>query len=285
MTKSVESNAPVTPARTRTPFSTTPGPFGLYDPRFEHDGCGVSFVVDILGRPSRGIVADALDALCNLDHRGASGAEANTGDGAGILIQVPDRFLREVVDFALPPAGAYGVGLAFLPLDWEAMEKAMARVDAIVAEEGLRVLGWRTRPGRLLDDRSHGFRRAARRSASSSSTIPKAPPAWPSTASSSSPASAASTSSTAPTGWSSTSRRSRVARSSTRGCSPRRSWPSSSPTSPTSGSSRRWRWCTAGSRPTRSRRGRSRTRTATSRTTARSTPCRETATGCAPARR
>ena len=87
-----------------------PDAFGLYDPRFEHDACGVSFVCHIKGRQSRAIVADALDALCNLDHRGASGAEVNTGDGAGILIQVPDRFLRAVVDFPLPPAGAYGVG-------------------------------------------------------------------------------------------------------------------------------------------------------------------------------
>ncbi len=99
------------------PFSAVPTPFGLYDPRFEHDACGVSFVVDIKGVASHDIVTDALGALCNLDHRGASGAEVNTGDGAGILIQVPDRFLRAVVDFDLPPAGAYGVGLAFLPLD------------------------------------------------------------------------------------------------------------------------------------------------------------------------
>jgi glutamate synthase (NADPH/NADH) large chain len=130
----------------RVPFSGTPDAFGLYDPRFEHDACGVSFVCHIKGQRSRSIVADALDALCNLDHRGASGAEINTGDGAGILIQVPDRFLREVVEFPLPPAGAYGVGLAFLPLDPEAAEKTMARVNALVEEEGLRVVGWRVVP-------------------------------------------------------------------------------------------------------------------------------------------
>ncbi|HEY3670096.1 MAG TPA: glutamate synthase large subunit [Acidimicrobiia bacterium] len=128
------------------PFSAVPEPFGLYDPRFEHDGCGVSFICQIKGVASRSIVTDALDALCNLDHRGASGAEVNTGDGAGILLQVPDRFLRAVVDFELPPAGAYGVGLAFLPLDTEAADKTAARIDAIVAEEGLRVVGWRTVP-------------------------------------------------------------------------------------------------------------------------------------------
>ncbi|MDQ1431491.1 MAG: glutamate synthase large chain, partial [Actinomycetota bacterium] len=130
----------------RVPFSGMPDAFGLYDPRFEHDACGVSFVCHIKGERSRSIVADALDALCNLDHRGASGAEINTGDGAGILIQVPDRFLREVVEFPLPPAGAYGVGLAFLPFDPEAAEKTMARVNALVDEEGLRVVGWREVP-------------------------------------------------------------------------------------------------------------------------------------------
>ena len=131
-----------------------PEAFGLYDPRFEHDACGVSFICHIKGVASRSIVTDALDALCNLDHRGASGAEVNTGDGAGILLQVPDRFLREVVDFALPPAGAYGVGLAFLPLDPEAADKTAARIDAIVEEEGLRVVGWRDGADRLVDDRA-----------------------------------------------------------------------------------------------------------------------------------
>ncbi len=128
------------------PFSAVPEAFGLYDPRFEHDGCGVSFICQIKGVASRSIVTDALDALCNLDHRGASGAETNTGDGAGILLQVPDRFLREVVQFDLPPAGAYGVGIAFLPLDSEAADKTAARIDAIVEEEGLRVIGWRGVP-------------------------------------------------------------------------------------------------------------------------------------------
>src|SRR6185369_15656327 len=85
----------------RLPFSSLPEPDGLYDPRFEHDACGVSFVVDIKGRRSHDIVATALGALCNLEHRGAQGAEVNTGDGAGILLQVPDEFLRDMVDFDL----------------------------------------------------------------------------------------------------------------------------------------------------------------------------------------
>src|ERR1051325_4262970 len=97
----------------RLPFSNLPEPSGLYDPRFEHDACGVSFVVDIKGRPSHDIVATALSALCNLEHRGAQGAEFNSGDGAGILVQVPHAFFRAKVDFKLPPQGTYGVGLCF----------------------------------------------------------------------------------------------------------------------------------------------------------------------------
>ncbi|HZX53769.1 MAG TPA: hypothetical protein VFE86_03770, partial [Ilumatobacteraceae bacterium] len=86
------------------PQTGVPAPQGLYDPRFEHDACGVSFVANMRGVISRSIVAMGLGALCNLQHRGATGAEADTGDGAGILTQVPDRFLREVVAFPLPAA-------------------------------------------------------------------------------------------------------------------------------------------------------------------------------------
>jgi len=95
-----------------------PGPpdaAGLYDPQHEHDACGVGFVVDIKGRKSHEIVAKALQVLKNLQHRGACGCEVNTGDGAGILIQTPDAFLRKVAPADLPPAGEYGVGLIFLP--------------------------------------------------------------------------------------------------------------------------------------------------------------------------
>ena len=130
----------------RLPFSSLPGRHGLYDPRFEHDACGVSFVVDIKGRADHDIVATALGALCNLDHRGAQGAEANTGDGAGILIQVPDAFLRAVVDFPLPPAGGYAVGLCFLPRAAELARQSMAHVETIIREEGLTVVGWREVP-------------------------------------------------------------------------------------------------------------------------------------------
>ena len=123
-----------------------PGPQGLYHPANEHDACGVAFVVDMHGRRSRDIVEKAITALVNLEHRGAAGSESNTGDGAGILIQVPDRYLREVVDFDLPPIGFYATGIAFLPQDEKAADEAVAAVDAIVAEEGLQVLGWREVP-------------------------------------------------------------------------------------------------------------------------------------------
>ena len=130
----------------RLPFSAVPEAEGLYDPRFEHDACGVSFVVDVKGRKSRDIVQTALGALCRLDHRGASGAEVNTGDGAGILIQVPDGFLRAVTPFPLPPAGSYGVGLTFLPLATADADAAREAVERVATEEGLRIVGWRAVP-------------------------------------------------------------------------------------------------------------------------------------------
>ena len=89
----------------------------LYDPRFEHDACGVGFVVDMQGRKSHAIVDQALTAVCCLNHRGAAGAEPDTGDGAGILVQMPDAFYRATVGFELPPAGAYATGIAFVPVD------------------------------------------------------------------------------------------------------------------------------------------------------------------------
>ncbi|HET8994987.1 MAG TPA: glutamate synthase large subunit [Rhodococcus sp. (in: high G+C Gram-positive bacteria)] len=123
-----------------------PGPRGLYHPANEHDSCGVAFVVDMHGRRSRDIVEKAITALVNLEHRGAAGAEQNTGDGAGILIQVPDAYFRAVVDFDLPAAGAYATGMAFLPQGTDAADAAQEAVDRIVEEEGLEVLGWREVP-------------------------------------------------------------------------------------------------------------------------------------------
>jgi len=126
--------------------SGLPTAHGLYDPRFEHDACGVSFVADIKGRASHDIVMRGLGALCNMEHRGATGAEADTGDGAGVLLQIPDRFLRGVVDFDLPPMGSYVVGMAFLPSDVSVAAKAQSAIEAIAREEGLTVLGWRDVP-------------------------------------------------------------------------------------------------------------------------------------------
>ncbi|WP_028933204.1 glutamate synthase large subunit [Pseudonocardia spinosispora] len=119
---------------------------GLYDPANEHDACGVAFVADLAGHRDHGIVRKALTALRNLEHRGARGAEPDAGDGAGILIQVPDGFFREVVDFDLPEAGHYAVGTAFLPDDDSDEAAAMATIESIAAEENVRVLGWRDLP-------------------------------------------------------------------------------------------------------------------------------------------
>jgi glutamate synthase (NADPH/NADH) large chain len=128
------------------PFSAVPEAQGLYDPRFESDSCGVAFVADLHGRSSHSIVAQALTALHNLDHRGAAGAEASSGDGAGITVQVPDVFLRAVAGIALPPAGEYAVGIAFLPTDEAEAAQVVEIVERTAAEEGLIVLGWRDVP-------------------------------------------------------------------------------------------------------------------------------------------
>src|SRR5581483_11645324 len=119
---------------------------GLYDPSQEHDACGVGFVVDMKGRRSFSIVRRALQVLKNLQHRGACGCEVNTGDGAGILLQMPDKFLRKVAPGPLPAAGEYGAGLIFLPRDDEARGRIEQLFAAIVEEEGQRLIGWRTVP-------------------------------------------------------------------------------------------------------------------------------------------
>ncbi|KAA1423437.1 glutamate synthase large subunit [Mumia zhuanghuii] len=119
---------------------------GLYSGEHEHDACGVAFVATLTGQASHEIVAQGLTALRNLDHRGAVGAEPDSGDGAGILLQVPDAFLRDVVDFALPEQGQYAVGTAFLPVEATDAAGARTAIEALAAEEGLAVLGWRDVP-------------------------------------------------------------------------------------------------------------------------------------------
>jgi glutamate synthase (ferredoxin) len=122
---------------------------GLYDPQFEHDSCGVGFVVNIKGQKSHAIVEQALQALCNLDHRGACGCEANTGDGAGILMQVPHEFLVAATansGFKLPAAGQYGLGMLFMPKNPAERGAVMAAFANIVSGEGQTVLGWRDIP-------------------------------------------------------------------------------------------------------------------------------------------
>ncbi len=125
---------------------TTPGPTGLYDPRFEHDSCGVSFVAHMKGYRSNELVQTGLLALTNLEHRGATGAEPDSGDGAGILIQVPDRLLRGSVDFELPAEGSYAAGIVFLPAVDDAGARAQAQIESIMGDEGLTVHGWRDVP-------------------------------------------------------------------------------------------------------------------------------------------
>jgi len=129
---------------------------GLYDPQFEHDACGVGFLVHLKGHRSHKLVSDALTALEHLNHRGASGSEPNTGDGAGILVQMPDEFLRREaarVGITLPPLGHYGAGLFYGSKDPVARTRAMELFASIVKEEGQQLLGWRPVP---TDNRSLG---------------------------------------------------------------------------------------------------------------------------------
>ncbi|MDM3947304.1 glutamate synthase large subunit [Mycobacteroides abscessus] len=130
---------------------------GLYNPAYEHDSCGVAMVVDMHGRRSRDIVDKAITALLNLEHRGAAGAEPNSGDGAGIMLQIPDKFFRAVLaeqgSFELPAEGSYASGIAFLPQGSKDAATACEAVEKIVEAEGLTVLGWREVPH---DDSSLG---------------------------------------------------------------------------------------------------------------------------------
>jgi glutamate synthase (NADPH/NADH) large chain len=127
-------------------FSTAPAAVGLYDPANEHDACGLAMVATLRGTPGHDIIATALEALRNLEHRGAIGSDAGTGDGAGIITQIPDAFLRAVAGFDLPRVGSYVVGTAFLPTDAAERASQKAGIESLAAEEGLTVLGWREVP-------------------------------------------------------------------------------------------------------------------------------------------
>ncbi|MFD6278900.1 glutamate synthase large subunit [Streptomyces sp. NPDC060209] len=127
-----------------SPMDGRPVQQGMYDPRNEHDACGVGFVATLTGVASHELVEQALTVLRNLEHRGATGSEPDSGDGAGILLQVPDAFLREEAGFELPEAGSYAVGIAFLPA--EDSTDSVKQIEKIAAEEGLDVLGWRQVP-------------------------------------------------------------------------------------------------------------------------------------------
>ncbi|MFD4179076.1 MULTISPECIES: glutamate synthase large subunit [Streptomyces] len=127
-----------------SPMDGRPAQQGMYDPRNEHDACGVGFVATLTGVASHELVEQALTVLRNLEHRGATGSEPDSGDGAGILCQVPDAFLRAETPFELPEAGSYAVGIAFLPSDDST--EAVRTIEEIAAQEGLKVLGWRDVP-------------------------------------------------------------------------------------------------------------------------------------------
>ena len=138
--------APAASAATGETGTGGAGTGGLYDSRFEHDACGVGFVADLSGRRSHDTVAKALTVLRNLEHRGAAGSDPDTGDGAGILTQIPDAFFRTACPFELPELGRYAAGMVFLPADAAAAAETVTAIERIAAEESLSILGWRDVP-------------------------------------------------------------------------------------------------------------------------------------------
>jgi glutamate synthase domain-containing protein 2/glutamate synthase domain-containing protein 1/glutamate synthase domain-containing protein 3 len=133
--------------------SAPPGATGLYDPQNEHDACGIAMVAKLWGEASHAVVEKALDALENLEHRGAEGADPNTGDGAGILLQIPDAFMRAVTGVELPAPGRYGVGVCYLPRDPERRQALERLIEETIEAEGQRLLWWRDVP---VDERHVG---------------------------------------------------------------------------------------------------------------------------------
>jgi glutamate synthase (NADPH/NADH) large chain len=152
MTQTLHSpswSEPNEPAAAMSPFkrfAAMPEAAGLYNPEQEKDACGLAIIATLRGEPGYDIVDAALTALRNLEHRGAVGADEGTGDGAGLLMQVPDEFFRAVTDFELPAPGQYVVGTAFLPAEQRESDAAKAGIESLAADEGLTVLGWREVP-------------------------------------------------------------------------------------------------------------------------------------------
>ncbi|WP_354002858.1 hypothetical protein [Microbacterium elymi] len=132
--------------REHTPGGALPPRQGMYNPAFEKDACGLAMVATLRGEPGHDIIELALTALRNLEHRGAIGSDAGTGDGAGILTQMPDAFLRAETDFALPAVGEYAAGMVFLPRDRDERAAHKAGIEQIARSENLVVLGWRAVP-------------------------------------------------------------------------------------------------------------------------------------------
>src|SRR5690554_473384 len=148
ITTSRRATAPAHRSLALQRFSTIPAATGLYDPALERDACGLAMVATLRGSAGHDIIATALEALRNLEHRGAIGSDAGIGDGAGIITQIPDAFLREVAGFELPANGSYAVGIAYLPEEVDERAGIKQSIAGLAAEEGLIVLGWRTVPVR-----------------------------------------------------------------------------------------------------------------------------------------
>ncbi len=268
-----------------------PAPQGLYDPQFEHDACGLGFVASIKGHKSHDIVTKGIEVLVNLTHRGACGCDPDTGDGAGLIIQIPHTFFaREcpTLGFSLPNPGEYGVGMIFFPVERQPRLQCEGILERVVVEEGLTLLGWRDTPcdgsalGRIargsqpyiqqifvgrapgmdedaFERKLYVVRKRVETEIADSDIESQ--------------------------GNVLHSARSPPAPSSTRDCcSPRRSQNSTTsfpiPTSPALSA-----WFTSAFRPTRFRPGSWRIPSATSRTTAKSTPLKATSTGCTRASR
>jgi len=138
-----------TEATARRRLTQSPPAQGLYDPQNEHDACGVGFLVNITGEKTHSIIEKGVVILKNLLHRGATGADAETGDGAGLLFQIPDEFFQKKckeLAISLPSAGAYGVGMFFMPREDKLSVLCREMVEQVVSEEGLQFLGWREVP-------------------------------------------------------------------------------------------------------------------------------------------